>query len=202
MTSISVSPLQLAQGIAGAARQAGRDDPKVRGSDWQTGIVTAVNSDGTVDIGTIRARRIHTYTNPAVGDQVFISQSGNGNWLAAGRPATTTRVWTAFTLSSGWTGLAAYYTPAYRIWGDGTASLCGLAQMSGTLTSGAVVATLPTEAIPASQVRCAVQVASGFFGVMTILTSGAIQLGDFSGTLPTTGNKWAEFDCFGRYRLT
>lgn len=201
MTGLSVSPLQLAQSIAGAARQAGRDDPKVRGSDWQTGIVTAVNSDGTVDIGTIRARRIHTYTNPAVGDQAVISQSGNGNWIALGRTATTTRAWTTFSLASGWTAFSAYYAPAYRIWGDGTASLCGLAQMSGTLTSGAVVATLPAEAMPASQVRCAVQVASGFFGVMTIFTNGQIQLGDFSGTLPTTGSKWAEYDAFGRYRL-
>lgn len=199
---MGASPLQVAQGIAGAARQAGQDDPAVRGSDWQTGIITAVNTDGTVDIGSIRARRVQTYTNPAVGDQIVISQSGNGNWIALGRVATTTRAWTAFTLSSGWTALSAYYNPpSYRIWQDGTASLCGLAQMSGTLASGTTVATLPAEAIPASQVRCAVQVATGFFGVMTIFTSGAIQLGDFSGTLPTTGNKWAEFDCFGRYRL-
>jgi hypothetical protein len=201
MTGMSVSPLQLAQGIAGAARQAGQDAPAVRRADWQTGIITAVNGDGTVDIGSIRARRIQTYTNPAVGDQIVISQSGNGNWIALGRVATTTRSWTAFTLSSGWTPFAAYYTPSYRIWNDGTASLCGLAQMSGTLTSGAVVATLPAEATPASQVRCAVQVASGYFGVMTIYTNGQIQLGDFSGTLPTTGSKWAEYDAFGRYRL-
>lgn len=202
MTGLAASPLQLAQGIAAASRQAGHDDPAVRGADWQTGTVTAVNSDGTVDVGTIRARRIaDAYPAPAVGDQVVISQSGTGNWIALGRTASTTRAWTPFTLSSGWTANASYYTPAYRLWGDGTASLCGLAQMSGTLASGQTVATLPAEACPAAQVRVSVQVAVGFFGVMTIFTNGTIQLGDFSGTLATTGNKYAEFDAVGRYRL-
>ncbi|MGW5197375.1 hypothetical protein [Streptomyces spiralis] len=199
MTSLS---LALAQGITAAATQAGQDNPVVRGADWQTGTVTAVNTDGTVDIGTIRARRIaEAYPTPAVGEQVVISRSGTGNWIALGRTASTTRTWTAFTLSSGWTQNASYYTPSYRLWGDGTASLCGLAQMSGTLTTGATVATLPAEACPAAQVRCTVQVAVGFFGVMTIFTSGVIQLGDFSATLPTTGSKYAQYDCFGRYRL-
>ncbi|MGV9352276.1 hypothetical protein [Streptomyces misionensis] len=198
MSNLSVS---LAQGIAQAARQAGQDNPVVRGADWQTAIVTAVNADGTVYIGSIRARCLERYANPAVGDQIAISRNGAGSWIALGRLATTTRAWTPFTLSSGWTSSGSYYTPSYRIWGDGTASLCGLATMSGTLTAGATVATLPAEACPASQVRCTVQVATGFFGVMTIAPSGAITLTDFSGTLSTTGSKWAEYDVFGRYRL-
>lgn len=196
------SPLALASGIASAAVQAGQDTPAVRGADWQTAVVTAVDSTpGTVDIGSVRARRLDAYANPAIGDQIIITQSGSGNWVALGRLSAVARAWTPFTLSSGWTPNASYYTPSYRIWADGTASLCGLAAMSGTLASGATVATLPAEACPASQVRCAVQVATGFFGVMTIAPSGAITLTDFSGTLPTTGSKWAEFDAFGRYRL-
>lgn len=81
----------LAQGIAQASRQAGRDDPDVRRADVQTGIVTAVGATtGTVDVGTIRARRLETYTNPAVGDQVLLVQSGTNNWWAAGRTVAST----------------------------------------------------------------------------------------------------------------
>jgi len=80
-------PLDVATGIALAARQAGRDDPAVRGADWQTGTVTAVNTDGTVDVGTIRARRLESYLLPTVGDQIIISRSGIGSWAAIGRTA-------------------------------------------------------------------------------------------------------------------
>lgn len=83
-----VSHLDLAAGIAQAARQAGRDDPAVRGADWQTAVVTAVNADGTVNVGTIKARRLESYLVPTVGDQIIISRSGAGNWVAVGRTAT------------------------------------------------------------------------------------------------------------------
>jgi len=201
MSSLSVTPQQLAQGIAAASRQAGQDDPTVRGADWQTAVVTAVNGDGTVNVGAIRARCLDSYVAPSVGDQIVISQSGIGNWIAHGRLSTTTRGWTPFTLSSGWTALSGYYTPAYRIWGDGTASLCGLAQMSGSLATDTVVATLPAEARPASKVRYAVQVITGIFAVMTIFPNGNVTLGDFSATLSTTGSKWAEYDVASHYRL-
>lgn len=108
--------LQVAQGIAQAARQAGSDDPDVRGADWQTATVTAVNADGTVDIGSIRARRVSTYQNPLVGDRIFVSRSGNGNWMAIGRTAISTE--TAFTA----------YTPTWT--SDGTNPSLG----NGTLT--------------------------------------------------------------------
>jgi hypothetical protein len=80
-------PLDVAAAIAAAARQAGRDDPTVRGSDWQTGAVTAVNADGTVNVGTIRARRLESYLLPAVGDQIMLTRSGTGSWVAVGRTA-------------------------------------------------------------------------------------------------------------------
>lgn len=69
-----------------AARQAAQN-PSVRRADWQTATVTAVNADGTVDIGDIRARRLESYVSARVGDQVIISQSGMGNWIAIGRTA-------------------------------------------------------------------------------------------------------------------
>ncbi|NED75416.1 hypothetical protein G3I51_24440 [Streptomyces sp. SID9944] len=193
----------LAWALQQQAKRAGSRAATVRGADWRQAVVATVGTDGTITTTDgITCRCLTAYTAPKAGDVAIISQSGTGSWIALGRMTPSTPTWTAFTLSSGWTANASYYTPAYRLWGDGTASLCGLAQMSGTLTSGQTVATLPAEACPAAQVRCTVQVAVGFFGVMTILTSGVIQLGDFSGTLATTGNKYAQYDVFGRYRLT
>lgn len=96
--AVQISPAQLAAGIASAARDAAGTDPLVRGADWQTATVTAVGTDGTVDIGSIRARRLDTYVNPAVGDQVILTQSGIGNWVALGRTAPTVdSEWTTYT---------------------------------------------------------------------------------------------------------
>ncbi|WP_030991775.1 hypothetical protein [Streptomyces sp. NRRL S-1813] len=70
-----------------ASRQAARD-PSVRRSDWRTGTVTAVDvAPGTVDVDSVRARRLESYVGPRVGDRVIISQSGMGNWVALGRTA-------------------------------------------------------------------------------------------------------------------
>ncbi|OMI34364.1 hypothetical protein [Streptomyces sparsogenes] len=85
MTSIA----DLADAIRLQAVTAGATEPTVRGADWQTATVTAVGA-GTVDCGTITARRLESYQNPAVGDHIVITQSGNGNWLACGRTSSTT----------------------------------------------------------------------------------------------------------------
>lgn len=191
----------LAWAIAQRSTRAGESAPSVRGSDWRTAVIIAVNGDGTIAVTGIPAVRcMETYARPLVGDVAVISQSSNGNWIAWGRTSTGA-TWTPITLASGWAANPSYYAPAYRLWGDGTASLCGLASMSGTLTSGAVVATLPAPARPASQVRVATQVATGYFGVVTLLTNGNVTVGDFNTTLPTTGPKYLELDAFGHYRL-
>lgn len=78
------SNADLADAIYQQAVTAGVSTPSVRGADWQTAIVTAVGT-GTVDCGTVTARRLESYQNPAVGDRIVITQSGNGNWLACGR---------------------------------------------------------------------------------------------------------------------
>ncbi|MFF6985588.1 hypothetical protein [Streptomyces sp. NPDC010273] len=74
--------------LAEAARQAS-SDPAVRRGDFQTATVTAVAvTPGTVDVGAIRARCVDgLYVAPAVGDNIVLLQSGNGNWLALGRLA-------------------------------------------------------------------------------------------------------------------
>ncbi|MFG7940951.1 hypothetical protein [Streptomyces cacaoi] len=80
----------LADAIAATARRQGAVTPAVRGADWQVAKVTAVGSGataGTVDCGTIRARRLTTYTSPAVGDRIVISRNSTGNWVAVGKLA-------------------------------------------------------------------------------------------------------------------
>ncbi len=192
----------LAWAVKQAARRVGEQSPTVRGSDWRQAIVQTVNTDGTVTtVDGIVARRMHTYLAPAEGDVIVVTVSSAGDWLAAGRLASGDGAWTPFTLAGTWTANANYYTPAYRINGDGTASLCGLAGMSGALTSGMVVATLPAAAWPAKSVRVTVQVAVGYFGVMTIANNGQITLNDFNPAPPSTGGKYVQFDTFSRYRL-
>lgn len=63
--------------------------PKARGADWRTATVASVNAAaGTVTTTDgIPCRCLETYLVPTVGDQVVISQSGSGNWLAQGRLA-------------------------------------------------------------------------------------------------------------------
>jgi hypothetical protein len=208
MTSVPpAAHRDLAWAVRQAARRVGEQSPTVRGSDWRQAIVQAVNADGTVTtVDGIVARRMHTYLAPAAGDVIVVTVSSVGDWLAAGRMASGDGAWTPFTLAGTWTPNANYYTPSYRVNGDGTASLCGLAGMSGALTSGMVVATLPVPAgqpspRPAKNVRVTVQVAVGYFGVMTIAPNGEITLNDFNPTPPSTGGKYVQFDTFSRYRL-
>ncbi|MGW4181231.1 hypothetical protein ACWEK2_03660 [Streptomyces albidoflavus] len=80
-----------AQDLAAALqRQAVRkvtSAPTARGADWRMATVTAVDPAGTVTADGIICRRLETYTAPAVGDLIIISQSGAGSWIALGRTA-------------------------------------------------------------------------------------------------------------------
>lgn len=191
----------LAAALRRSAVTASVDEPSVRGADWRLATVATVSTDGTVTTTDgIIARRLQSYTGPTVGDLIAITQSSAGSWLAKGKLDSGDGSWTAMTLAAGWNPQGSYYVPAYRVYSDGTAGLSGMAVLSGALAGGTVVTTLPVEARPTAQVRFTVQVAVGFFGVMTIATNGQISLNDFSGTLPATGNKWAQFDVAARYR--
>ncbi|WP_018385248.1 hypothetical protein [Wenjunlia vitaminophila] len=77
----------FADAVAALSTRTGTATPAVRGSDWQTATVTAVSGDGTVDVGTVRARRLESYTAPQVGDRIMLTRSGGGNWVAVGRCA-------------------------------------------------------------------------------------------------------------------
>lgn len=201
MTTSSHSQVRaLAGALKRQTEQVGASTPSVKGSDWRLATVTAVGT-GTVTADGMSVRRLASYSNPQVGDLIVLSLSSAGNWVTPGRLATATGTWTPLTLAGGWAGHASYFTPSYLVHGDGTASLSGLAAMSGALATGATVATLPAEATPASFVRVAVQVAVGYFGVMSVTPGGLITLGEFSAALPATGTKWAEYDVLTRYRL-
>jgi hypothetical protein len=79
----------LAWALKQQAKRAGEQAPSVRGSDWRLATVTAVNGDGTVDADGIEdIRRLTSYTAPAVGQVIVISQSSSGNWIALGSLAT------------------------------------------------------------------------------------------------------------------
>jgi hypothetical protein len=193
----------LADAIGRQSIAVALDSPAVRGADWRQAIVDTVNADGTVTTtdGVI-ARRIGRYLSPAAGDRIIISVSSSGQWLALGRLASGTSGWTTISLASGWTAHASFYAPAYRLNGDGTASLCGLAETTSALAAGATVATLPTEARPAKRVRVTVEIAGGVLGVMTILTTGVVTLDDPTAAIPGAGtSKFAEYDAFSTYRL-
>ncbi|MFE9845765.1 hypothetical protein [Streptomyces goshikiensis] len=193
----------LADAIGRQAEAVATGSPAARGADWRQAVVATVGADGTVTTtDAVVARRLGRYVSPAVGDLIAVSVSGSGQWLALGRLASGAGGWTTLPLASGWTAHTLFYPPAYRLNGDGTATLCGLAETTNALSAGATVATLPTEARPAKRVRVTVEIAGGVIGVMTILTTGAITLDDPTAAIPGAGSsKFAEFDAFGSYRL-
>lgn len=88
---------RLADTITRAARDASLTEPRVRGGNWRIDEVTAVGA-GTVTCGSIIARRLDSYLNPAVGDRILLSRSGSGNWATLGRVATTAdTAWASYT---------------------------------------------------------------------------------------------------------
>lgn len=84
MNSDSVAA-DLADAFRHEVVRTGANASRVRRADWQTAVVTAVNGDGTVNVGVIVARCLDSYPAPTVGDQIFLTNSGAGNWVAVGR---------------------------------------------------------------------------------------------------------------------
>lgn len=86
MTSSHGVHRDLVAALKSQSQRAGEQAPSVRGADWRTATVTAIGA-GTVTADGVVCRRLESYPNPVVGDVIVITQSGNGNWLAAGRMA-------------------------------------------------------------------------------------------------------------------
>lgn len=139
----------LSAAISRKAQRVGERAPSVRGADWRTATVTAENGNGTVDAGGIEdIRCMETYSLPAVGDVIAITQSSSGNWLAWGRTTTDDPDWTPLTLAAGYTNPGHGYTASYlregrRIWMRGR-----IGPTSGTIADGATLATIPTAIRP------------------------------------------------------
>lgn len=149
--------MQSAQGVhrdlAAAVRRkverTGQSTPSIRGSDWQTATVTAVNGDGTVNAGGIEnIRRAALYQAPAVGDWIKISQSSTGNWLAEGRLVPSAGdAWAVPALTAPWIsypGGGNYQGARYKKLADGIVVIEGLIASNGVSVSGVSnVFTLP-----------------------------------------------------------
>ncbi|MFB7647121.1 hypothetical protein ACFC0S_16715 [Streptomyces sp. NPDC056084] len=182
------------------AQAAGMATPAVHGADWRLAVVATVNTDGTVvTTDGITVRRSDMYVTPTVGDTIAITISGAGNWLTNGRiaPATTAGTWQNITFSGTWSAWGSpYFTPAYRINGDGTVSLCGLAKAPASTTGASTITNLPLAARPAFKCRFATEVNTGVFGVIDVFPSGDVQINDYSGSA-----SWAALDA-ARFRLT
>lgn len=149
MKSGHASNRELGAALKRAAQRTGEQTPSVRGSDWAGAIVTAVNANGTVDADGLEGIRcMETYSQPAVGDLIYVTQSSSGNWLAWGRAATVGQTWTNLTLASGfqhpghgWT--ASYLREGRRIWLRGR-----IGPTSGSIADGATISTLPAAIRP------------------------------------------------------
>lgn len=203
MSNTSSSAHRATRDLAAALRrQAGSiaQQPAARGADWRPAVVATVGTDGTVTTTDgIVARRLGTYSTPTVGDTILVSVNAGGAWVALGRftPATTAGNWQPLPLNTGWTAWGSpYYSPSYCLWGDGTASLCGLAKAPASTTGAATVGTLPVEARPAFKVRFWTEVLAGVGAVLDINANGTIQIGDYSGTAT-----WTALDPASHYRL-
>lgn len=191
----------IARRVAAAvARQAPRKaaaDPKARGADWRTATVATVGTTTVTTTDGIPCRRMQSYLAPLVGDQIVITRSGNGNWIAKGRLATDSG-WQTLSLASGWSAWGApYWTPGYRINEDGTASLCGLAKAPASTSGNATVGTLPAAAAPLNRVHVPCVVNTSIQAALEITSAGVVQITNYSGTAA-----WAGLDVATRYRLT
>lgn len=150
----------LVAALRAQAKRTGEESPSVRGSDWRLATVTAVNTDGTVQVDTaMNVRRMDTYQAPAVNDVVVICQSSSGNWITFGRTAGAADpvgAWTSIPLASGFTSTHTVFGPAqYRIvtaYGSTRVELRGSVDCTSSVTTQTSFSTaLPAAARPAVQ---------------------------------------------------
>lgn len=165
MTSNHGVHRDLAWALKQQAQRAGEQSTSVRGADWRLAVVTAINADGTLAAdGIPSVRRLARVTDPVVGDTIVISQNSSGNWLALGKLATAAGEWTALPLSAGFSPVAGYFAPSYRIIGGREVQLRGSANKSSTLVSGDVWAVLPAGVRPVTDMDIVMGMTHGTTG--------------------------------------
>lgn len=147
----------LVAAFRATAKRTGERAPSVRGADWRLATVTAVNTDGTVEVDSaMDVRRMDTYQAPIVGDVIVICQAGSGNWITFGRTAAATApngAWTSIPLASGFTSTHTVFGPAeYRIvtaYGGTRVELRGSVDCTTSVTAQTNFSTaLPAAACP------------------------------------------------------
>ncbi|MBT2412643.1 hypothetical protein J7I94_19105 [Streptomyces sp. ISL-12] len=81
--------MRLSKRVIDAVQRLVTDTVAQRTATWGLARVTAVNTDGTVNITTASGpvasvRRLKSYSAPAVNDVVKVSKNPDGNWLVDG----------------------------------------------------------------------------------------------------------------------
>ncbi|MFE7399610.1 hypothetical protein [Streptomyces sp. NPDC057557] len=82
------------QQLAEAVQRAASRTVTQESASWCLASVTAVYTDGTVDVSTAlgpiaRVRRLKAYSSPAVGDRVKVDFNADGNCIVVGALATS-----------------------------------------------------------------------------------------------------------------
>jgi hypothetical protein len=82
------------QKLADAVHRAASRTVQQESASWCLATVTAVYTDGTVDVSTARGpidrvRRLKAYAAPAVGDRVKVDFNSGGNSIVVGALATS-----------------------------------------------------------------------------------------------------------------
>ncbi|MET9950146.1 hypothetical protein ABZ135_01175 [Streptomyces sp. NPDC006339] len=171
--------IDLADALHDEALRAGASSPAVRGATWQTAVITAVATDGTLTAAGIPGiRRLERFTDPVVGDAIVISQAPTGAWIAIDRLAASAGEWTALTPAAGFSATPAYQSPRYRLVGR-TVHIQGHFTKSTTLVSGDVFTTVPAAIRPPADHDMVVVGSQGNAGA---------NIGAFRGILRTNGN--------------
>lgn len=171
---------ELAAAIKRRAVQANEAAPTVSGADWRTATVATVQADGTVTTTDgIVARRLVAYQLPVVGDQIVISQSSSGSWLAVGRTAPPTGDdWQAPTLTSPWvnySGAGGFQTARYRKAGQ-ELIIEGLITSGGSSVSGTSnIFTLPPAYTPATSFAFGGLATTAIVRQLDVLDTGVVR---------------------------
>lgn len=142
--------LALADALGSQAVRQGEQAPTVRGADWQTATVTAVDvAPGTVDCGAIRARRAPAYVLPQVGDVCVLLRSGIGNWLAMPPMTSAPGGWQPLTLGTGYRHPGHGAVPALLAEGRRVTLRGRIDKTDGAaIVNGATLATIPAQHMP------------------------------------------------------
>lgn len=175
--------MTLSKRLADAIQRAAERSVEQRAASWALASVTAVYTDGTVDISTAtgpveRVRRHRGYDGPTVGDTVKVTRNPDGNWLVSDALGTSADAWHTPTLASPWvaySGSGNYRGPRYRKSG-GDAVIEGLAATGGTSVTGTSnVFTLPTGYRPSASYAFAAVTSAGATRQLSVLDSGVVQ---------------------------